>query len=346
MKITAEPFGTAADGVPVTRYWLKDGDFRAAVLTWGGVLQSLLVPDRNGIPVDVVLGFENMKAYEKQNCFIGAVIGRCANRIGGGNFVLNGERLSFPLNDGGVHHLHGGPMGFDRKHWEARVLPDALELSLTSPVGENGYPGNLRVKVTYRLERGVLILTYDGASDADTLCSLTSHSYFNLAGEGDVGDQTIQVEAPAYASHGSDHVPDGTLPSVEDTPMDLRKAVRLGGFWNNKFEQIRWYGGIDHYYPVEGNGMRFFGEACCVETGIRMSVSSDCPGVQVYTGNTLSAENGKRGGRYGAHQGFCLETQGPPNPPVWPEEMWPVLRKGQHYHTETRFAFSNLTNLY
>lgn len=339
MKITSEPFGTTKDGTSVTRYWLRDGACSAAVLTYGGVIQSLLVPGRDGRPVDIVLGFDSPAAYEEQGCFIGAVIGRYANRIGGGHFTLNGKELSFPLNDG-IHHLHSGPAGFDRKHWQAKVLPDALELSLTSPDGESGYPGNLTATVTYRLENHTLSLTYDADSDADTLCSLTNHSYFNLAGGGLIDAQTLQVSASAYAFQGPDNVPDGTRASVEGTPMDLRTPTALGSLWDQDFEQISRYRGIDHHYWADGAGMRVMARAFCPETGIAMTVSSDLPGLQVYTGNALTAENGKGGAIYKAHEGFCLETQTAPNPAVWPEAEQPILRKGAHYHTETQFTFT------
>lgn len=339
MNITSEAFGKTKDGTPVTRYWLQDGDCRAAVLTYGGVIQSLIVPDKNGEPVDVVLGFEDPVDYENQGCFIGAMIGRYANRIGGGRFTLNGKELTFPLNDG-IHHLHSGPIGFDRKHWQANVLPDALELTLTSPDGESGYPGTITVTVSYRLENGTLTLTYDADTDQDTLCSLTNHSYFNLAGSGSVDSQVLQVSASAYARQDADNVPDGTRASVEGTPMDLRQPVALGTLWEQDFDQIRRYRGIDHHYWADGSGMRAMAKASCPENGVTLTVSSDLPGLQVYTGNALNAARGKGGYDYQVHQGFCLETQPAPNPAVWPVEEQPILRKGQHYHTVTHFAFT------
>ena len=339
MNITAEAFGKTKDGTPVTRYWLQDGNCRAGVLTFGGIIQSLILPDREGNPVDVVLGFEDPVDYENQTCVIGAMIGRYANRIAGGRFTLNGTELTFPLNDG-VHHLHSGPQGFDQKHWQAKVLPDALELSLTSPDGECGYPGNITVKITYRLEKGVLTLTYDGDSDADTLCSLTNHSYFNLAGKGQVDSQILQVHASAYARQNQENVPEGVKAPVEGTPMDLRQPVVLGTLWDQDFEQISRYRGIDHHYFADGSGMRVMAKASCPENGITLTVSSDLPGLQVYTGNALSAANGKGHTAYAPHDGFCLETQTAPNPGVWPLEEQPILRKGEHYHTVTRFAFT------
>ena len=339
MNITSEPFGTTKDGTPVTRYWLRDGACSAAFLTYGGVIQSLLIPDREGKPVDVVLGFEDPADYENQNCFIGAMIGRYANRIAGGHLTLDGQTLTFPLNDG-IHHLHSGPAGFDRKHWTAKVLPDALELSLSSPDGECGYPGTITVTVTCRLEDGTLSLVYDADSDADTLCSLTNHSYFNLAGGGSVDAQTLQVAASAYAFQNAENVPDGTMAPVEGTPMDLRRPTVLGTLWAQDFDQIRRYRGIDHHYQADGSGFRPMAWASCPENGICLTVSSDLPGLQVYTGNALAAEHEKGGAAYAAHQGFCLETQTAPNPAVWPAEMRPILRKGQHYHTETKFAFT------
>ena len=305
----------------------------------GATIVSIQTRDKDGLLEDVVLGYSCAQDYLTYHSCQGATIGRYANRIGGGRFTLNGKELTFPLNDG-IHHLHSGPIGFDRKHWQANVLPDALELTLTSPDGESGYPGTITVTVSYRLENGTLTLTYDADTDQDTLCSLTNHSYFNLAGSGSVDSQVLQVSASAYARQDADNVPDGTRASVEGTPMDLRQPVALGTLWEQDFDQIRRYRGIDHHYWADGSGMRAMAKASCPENGITLTVSSDLPGLQVYTGNALNAARGKGGYDYQVHQGFCLETQPAPTPAAGPVEEQPILRKGQHYHTVTHFAFT------
>ncbi len=340
MKITAEAFGATKDGTPVTRYWLSDGSCRVAVLTYGGIIQAIEVPDRKGTPVDVVLGFDSPAGYEAQTCYIGAMIGRCANRIGHGRFTLNGTEYTLPCNDNGVNHLHGGMSGFDRKHWQAEVQPDALVLTLHSADGEEGYPGALDVKVTYQLENGALKLHYEADTDADTLCNLTNHSYFNLAGKGEVGAQKLQIHAAQYAPLGEENIPDGTRAAVAGTPMDLRESTPMGAHWDEGFVQLRKAGGYDHHYWVDGEGMRPFAEAVCEENGIRLSVTSDMPGLQLYTANFLTGANGKQGTDYGRREAFCLETQFVPNPAAWTSTLQPILRKGEHYSHTTVFAFS------
>lgn len=338
--ITSEAFGFAKDGTSVTRYWLSDGVCRVAVLTYGGIIQTLEVPDREGNLVDVVLGFDSPAGYEAQTCYIGAMIGRCANRIGHGKFTLNGETYTLQCNDNGVNHLHGGMVGFAQKHWQAEVQGNALVLSLHSTDGEEGYPGNLDVKVTYTLCDGALSVQYEADTDADTLCNLTNHSYFNLAGQGDVGAQKICICASQYAPLGAEGIPDGTNAPVAGTPMDLRQLIPMGAHWDDNFEQLRKAGGYDHHYWVDGAGMRPFAQAVCEENGIHLSVESDMPGMQLYTANFLEGAGGKHHADYGKRQAFCLETQFVPNPSAWAAERQPVLRKGDHYQHETIFAFS------
>ncbi len=339
MIITSEVFGTTKDGTQVTRYWLCDGVCRVAVLTYGGIIQAIEVPDRDGKLVNVVLGFDSLAGYEAQTCYIGAMIGRCANRIGHGKFTLNGITYTLQCNDNGVNHLHGGMVGFDQKHWQAQVQPDALVLTLHSADGEEGYPGNLDVKVTYQLKNGALSLHYEADTDADTLCNLTNHSYFNLAGKGEVGAQKLRICASQYAPLGAENIPDGTNAAVAGTPMDLRELTPLGAHWDENFVQLRKAGGYDHHYWVDGTGMRPFAQAVCEENGIHLSVESDMPGMQLYTSNFLEGTGGKSSVDYGKREAFCLETQFVPNPSAWTGELQPILRKGEHYAHTTVFAF-------
>lgn len=339
MSITAEAFGKTKDGTPVTRYWLTDGTCRAAVLTYGGILQTLEVPDREGKLVDIVLGFDSPAGYEAQTCYIGAMIGRCANRIGHGKFTLNGKDYILKCNDNGVNHLHGGMIGFDQKHLKAEVQQDALVLRLHSPDGEEGYPGNLDVKITYTLQNSTLSIQYEADTDADTLCNLTNHSYFNLAGQGEVGGQKLCIHASQYAPLGAEGIPDGTNAPVAGTPMDLRQPIPMGEHWDDRFEQLQRAGGYDHHYWVDGTGMRPFAQAVCEENGIHLSVESDMPGLQLYTANFLEGAGGKSQTDYGKREAFCLETQFVPNPSAWTAERQPILRKGEHYQHKTIFSF-------
>ena len=212
-------------------------------------------------------------------------------------------------------------------------LPDALELTLTSPDGESGYPGTITVTVSYRLENGTLTLTYDADTDQDTLCSLTNHSYFNLAGSGSVDSQVLQVSASAYARQDADNVPDGTRASVEGTPMDLRQPVALGTLWEQDFDQIRRYRGIDHHYWADGSGMRAMAKASCPENGITHTVSSDLPGLQVYTGNALNAARGKGGIRLSGTPGLL------PGDPAGSQPC--RMARGRTAHSAKRTALSH-----
>lgn len=346
MDIICTPFGKTAAGQPVERYTLTDGSCSASILTLGGVLQSLIVPDQNGTPTDVVLGFDTVEAYEAQDCYIGALLGRCANRIAEGRVTLGGRTFQLPCNDNGINHLHGGNTGFDRRIWRASILPDGLLLSYDSPAGEEGYPGNLHAEVIYRLADNALTIEYRAQADADTLCSLSNHSYFNLAGHntGEVGAQCVCIHAEQYTPISETSVPTGEIASVADTPFDLRQPTPLNAGWDSGFEQIRLGAGYDHNYILPGGGLRPVASASCKESGIALEVFSDMPGVQLYSGNYLSASLplGKGGAQYGRRHGFCLETQFWPNAPALPHFPQPVLRPGVLYQHTTRFQFSLL----
>lgn len=344
MNITCEPFGTTAAGQKVERYTLTDGAYSASILTLGGILQSLIVPDRNGKPTDVVLGFDTVQAYEAQDCYIGALLGRCANRIADGRIVVDHKPYTLACNDNGVNHLHGGMVGFDRRIWQADVLPDGLQLHYLSPDGEEGYPGTLRVTATYRLHAGRLTLEFSAESDQDTVCSLSSHSYFNLNGHaaGEVGDHSVQVYADTYTPLGSTNAPTGEVSPVTDTPFDLRQPARLDAGWDSDDAQIVLAGGYDHNFIPTGQGMRDFAVASAPETGITLTVSSDMPGVQLYTGNFLHDRlpAGKDGAHYDRRHAFCLETQFWPNAFACPAFPQPILPAGETYHHSTVYQFS------
>ena len=344
MKITCTPFGVTAAGQMIDRYTLTDGACSASILTLGGILQSLIVPDRDGKPTDIVLGFDSVAAYEAQDCYIGALLGRCANRLADGRIKINDKSYTLACNDNGVNHLHGGMAGFDRRVWQAAVLPDGLQLRYLSPDGEEGYPGTMRVTAIYRLEAGKLTLEFFAESDQDTVCNLSSHSYFNLSGHasGSVGDQTVQVCAERYTPLGKTNAPIGEVALVENTPFDLRTAKRLDAGWDSDFEQIVQADGYDHNYIPDGTGMRTFAQAHSPKTGITLTVASDMPGVQLYTGNFLNDRlpTGKDGAAYDRRHAFCLETQFWPNAfacPIFPQ---PVLRVGQTYHHTTTYQYS------
>lgn len=344
MKIVKESFGMTAQQQSVERYTLMDGCCTASVLTLGGILQSWVVPDRAGKPTDIVLGFDSVSAYEEQDCYIGALLGRCANRIAGGHITVGETDYTLACNDKGINHLHGGVVGFDRRIWQATILPDGLQLDYESPEWEEGYPGCLRTTVVYRLVNGALSIEFFAQSDRDTVCNLSSHCYFNLGGHdsGSVGGHLMRIDAQQYTPLGPSYAPMGEIVSVEGTPLDLRYPVRLDAGWDSSFEQIALAGGYDHNYIPCGQGFRPFAQVFCPTTGIALAVMSDMPGVQLYTGNFLSSDlpMGKERVQYDRRHGFCLETQFWPNAFACPNFPKPILYAQNCYHHLTTYQYS------
>ena len=339
------PFGVMPDGAAVERLTLKNGPLSCDVITYGGALQSLVVPDRAGRPTDVLLGFDTLEDYLRHDKFLGAIIGRYANRIGGASFPLGGKVWPLRANDG-ANHLHGGPQGFDKKVWRAESLAEnAVTLSLRSPDGEEGYPGNLTVQVTYTLTGDALEIGFRAECDADTLCSLTNHAYFNLSGHqsGTVEDQIIRLFPASYAPIGAGNIPTGEIAGVEGTPMDLRRGLPIGRRIDEDFAQLKLAGGYDHTWVLDGpdGELKPTAQAMSPRTGIVMDVLTTLPGVLFYSGNYLDGcPAGKGGAPYAKRWGFCLETQYFPDSPHHPAFPSAVLRKGERYDHKTVFRFS------
>ena len=349
MAISRTFFGTLPDGRPADLYTIVNASGASVSITnYGGILVSLLVPDRDGKPTDVLLGFSNISGYAPVNPgYMGALIGRVGNRIGHGRFTLNGVSYQVAANSNG-HHLHGGVVGFDKKLWDVETdeAKNALKLSAFSPDGEENYPGNMRLTVTYALsDDNALSIQYEAVSDKDTLCNLTNHAYFNLAGEGSgsVEDHEIQIHASRFTATDSGLIPTGGLRSVSGTPLDLRSNIRLGDGLakTDSCEAMRFGGGYDHNFMVDGEGYREAVSLYAPATGIRMKTWTDQPGVQLYTGNMLTCDwAGKSGRKYQKHDGLCLETQIPPDAINHPEFPSAILRAGEHYVTRTAYIFT------
>lgn len=346
MRCNKVPFGTLPDGTLIEKISLRNGDIACEILTYGGILQSLTVPDACGNPTDVVLGFSEIKDYLEQPGCLGATVGRYANRIGGARFSLNGQEYPLCANDG-PNHLHGGAVGFHKQVWSVEELSEnALTLSLTSPDGQEGYPGTLKIRVTYRLQNNALELTYDAVSDKDTLCNLTNHAYFNLNGHqsGPVYEQQVRIFADQYTPVCAGPIPTGELADVTGTPMDLRDFAAIGTRVDLDFPQLHLtQGSYDHNWAINGwdSTLRPAAAARSLSSGITMTVETTMPGVQFYIGKYLSEITvaGKDGVSYGMHHGFCLETQYFPDSPNKPNFPSAVLRAGQPYHQETIFRF-------
>lgn len=344
------PFGKLPDGTEVDLYTLTNArGMVAKVATYGGIVTELHVPDRNGKLGDVVLGFDNLEAYLKGHPYFGCITGRVANRIANGKFTLDGKEYTLAVNNG-PNHLHGGIKGFDKAVWAARILPNSetrpgIELTYTSRDGEEGYPGNLKVTVRYILTpNNALRIEYEATTDKPTIVNLTNHSYFNLAGKGDVLEHELRLFASRYTPTDSNLIPTGELKPVAGTPMDFTTPAKIGA-------RIAKTGGdptgYDHNYVIDqqaGSGANRPARAAEVyepTTGRVLSMRTTEPGVQLYTGNFLDGSlTGKGGVVYGKHAGFCLEAQKFPNAVNTPGFPSVVLRPGESYRQITVYAFS------
>ena len=339
------PFGVTRSGDPVELLTLDNGTLSCELLTFGAALRTLTVPDREGRWVDVVLGYDSLSDYETRDGYLGAVVGRYANRIAKGQFSLNGRTYSLAVNNG-PNHLHGGIVGYSYRVWTVEELtPQKAVFTLESPDGEEGYPGALSLRVTYALEGSALSLHYEALAQGDTVCNLTNHSYFNLAGQGSgpVLDQLLSLSASRYTPADATSIPCGTLDPVEGTPMDFRTPVPIGARIEADFEQLKLGNGYDHNYVVDGPAgtLRPAARAVSPKTGIAMEVETTLPGVQLYTANFLEeGRPGKGGALYGPRHAFCLETQFFPDSPNQPAFPSTLLRAGERHDHTTRFVFS------
>ena len=318
--IESRIFGQTKDGRDVTAFTFRDGASSATVLDLGGAVQSLVVPDRNGTPTDVVLGYRDVASYENNGGCLGQLVGRFANRIGGGKLELDGKTYQLYRNDG-VNHRHGGREGFQKKLWEHSVSGDSLTLSLLSPDGEENYPGTLRVSVTYTFRGGELRIDYAAETDKTTAVNLTNHTYFNLSGEetGSILDQLLFLDSDKIARSDERLLPTGGFRPVKGTPFDFTSPKPLGRDIGAEDEDLRHGNGYDHCFRLKNECGQFvwYAVAESPKTGIRMECGTDMPAVQLYTGNGLHFAG--KGAYYGPRAGFCLETQLIPNNMQVPE---------------------------
>lgn len=349
-KVTSEPFGKTPDGTPVEIFTLSDGAYEARIATYGGIVVSLRVPDRDGKPADVVLGFDNLDGYVANfngpsDAFFGALIGRYANRIAHGRFSLDGKTYSLPLNNG-ENSLHGGPHGFNNVVWKAKPVANGVELTYLSKDGEAGYPGNLSATVRYTLVKGDLRIEYSATTDKDTAVNLTNHSYFNLAGQGDILNHQLTLHASRFTPVDAGLIPTGELKSVDSTPFDFRKPTAVGARINADDEQLHLGRGYDHNWVLDtGSAGGKLAEAAEVyepSSGRVLKVLTDQPGIQFYSGNFLDGSiKGKGGKPDELHAALCLETQHFPDSPNHPDFPTTELKPGERYHTVTVYSFSS-----
>jgi len=350
--VTRGPFGTTPQGETVSLFTLTNaGGMEVRAMTYGGIILSLKVPDRDGALGDLVLGYDDLDGYLEETPYFGAIIGRYGNRIGGARFVLDGRTYSLAANDG-PNHLHGGLVGFDKVVWNAESFQNdegvGVVFSRTSPDGEEGYPGNLSVQVTYTLtDDNELIFYYQATTDAPTPVNLTQHTYFNLAGQGsgDVLDQRLVIHASRYTPVDEGLIPTGELAPVEGTPFDFRTPHAIGERIDADDPQIARGGGYDHNWVLDRQEVGEGGLALAVRveeptTGRVMEVYTTEPGVQFYSGNFLDGSlTGKGGAVYNHRNGFCLETQHFPDSPNQPGFPSALLRPGEEYRSRTVYRF-------
>jgi aldose 1-epimerase len=342
------PFGRTPDGIEVNLYTLSNSRGMSATITnYGGIVVSLAVPDRNGKPGDVVLGYDSLGHYIAATPYFGALIGRYGNRIGGGKFGVDGTTYTLAANDG-PNHLHGGVRGFDKVVWtvdeKASQPGKTLVLSYLSKDGEEGYPGNLSVRVVYGLtEENELTIDYEATTDKSTVVNLTHHSYFNLACSGDILGHLLSIAADRYTPVRPGLIPTGELKDVTGTPFDFRIPTSIGERIGAAEEQLRLAGGYDHNWVLNRTGTGLQSAAMVSEpaTGRVMEVLTTEPGLQFYSGNFLNGTNrGKGGVVYQFRTGFCLESQHFPDSPNQPGFPSTRLDPGQRYVSRTVYRFS------
>ncbi len=353
MGIVSKPFGVLPDGTGITLYTLSNNNgVQAGIIDYGGIIVSLFVSDRNGKTDDIVLGYDNINGYlDHPSFFFGALVGRYANRIENASFLLNDIKYELSANEG-KNQLHGGLLGFDKRVWDSRIITrnnqDYLELSLFSPDGDEGYPGNLEVRVIYGLtESNSLEIEYYGACDKDTILNLTNHAYFNLSGHdsGTILNHYLKINADFYTPINNESLPTGEIHSVKNTPFDFTGSRPIGEFLRDFSgnEQMTNGSGYDHNFVLRNTDGT--PKECCElydpKSGRLMTCYTTKPGVQLYTGNFIkSAGFGKGGAQYDKWHGLCLETQFFPNSLKHRHFPSPIIRAGQTYHHLTVYNFS------
>jgi aldose 1-epimerase len=345
--ITQAPFATLPDGAPVTQFTLANRQgMLVKILDFGGIITEIHVPDREGQFADVALGFDTISPYLKDSPYFGALIGRYGNRIGKGRFVLDGKAYQLPTNDGN-NHLHGGDRGFDKVLWTASVDDASLVLRYRSADGEQGYPGNLDVTVTYSLsEDNEIVVCFHATTDQPTPVNLTQHSYFNLqgCGQGDILGHELSIDADSFVPIDAESIPLGGLAPVTGTPFDFRQPRPIGERIGQPDKQLRHGSGYDHCFVLNrapgDSGLRRAVRVAEPQSGRVLELITQEPGVQFYSGNFLDGSLSGKGHSYAFRSGFAIEPQHFPDSPNQPSFPDTILRPGEVYETESRFKFS------
>ena len=340
-------FGKTAGGADVMMYTLKNaGGMEVDIISLGATLRAVRVPDKNGVIRDVLLGYDTPAEYEAVNGFLGTVIGRNGNRIAGAQVTIEGTTYQLEANEN-ENNLHSGSKGFHTVLWTATEADDAhVVLTYHSPDGEQGFPGNMDVVVTYTLtDAGELGINYKATTDKTTVANFTNHAYFNLNGHesGSAEGQELEIFASYYTPVADGKsIPTGAIASVSGTPMDFRQMTKIGARINDDFDQLKYTGGYDHNYVLDkaDGSLQLAARAKAAESGIQMDVYTTCVGVQFYAGNFVGGQKGKGGVDYVKRQGFCLETQYFPNSVNEKNFKQPFLAPGETYDSTTKYCFS------
>ncbi|NIA29984.1 MAG: galactose-1-epimerase [Actinobacteria bacterium] len=343
MNVKKELFGKTSDGTAIELFTLTNyNGMKARIMTYGAILVSLEVPDRNGKLADITLGYDDLAGYLKNNPYFGATVGRYANRIAKGRFTLNGVKYQLAQNDG-ENHLHGGVKGFDKVVWKGEPVKEAntvgVKLTYLNKDGEEGYPGNLSCTVVYKLtNENALIISYEATTDKATPINLTHHSYFNLAGQGngDILNHKLMINADKYTPVDAGLIPTGEIRSVKNTPMDFTTPQTIG----SRIAEVK--GGYDHNYIInkKADEMGLVARVFEPTSGRVMEIYSTEPGVQFYSGNFLDGSiTGKSGKVYRKYYGFCLEPQHFPDSPNKPQFPSVILNPGEKFESESIYKF-------
>lgn len=345
MGVVKEKFGTARNGKEVYAFTISNANgMQAKIINFGAILVSLLVPDKDGKPEDVVLGYDSLEEYYGNGSFFGATIGPSANRIGGASFEINGKAYQIDVNDG-PNNLHSHmENGYHKQVWDAVEGDNSVTLTLEGKDGEMGFPGNKKITMVYSLsEDNALKLAYHVSADADTIVNLTNHTYFNLAGHkaGKIEDHLLQLHAGNYTPVVPGAIPTGEIQPVAGTPMDFTKAKAIGQDINADFEQLKLTLGYDHNFVIDGadGSLKEIAVVEDPKSGRKMKVFTTLPGVQFYAGNCIGEDTGKDNTPYGPRKGFCLETQYYPDNIHHPNFPQSVFGPGRDYESVTVYQF-------
>ena len=343
--VTKADWGKTSSGQAVELYTLADPDLTVTITNFGARVVSIEAPDRHGRKEDVVLGYDNVGQYESdKTTYFGAIVGRYGNRIAHGSFTIDGATFHVPLNNG-PNALHGGTVGFDQKVWTAHEIPEGVEMTLVSPDGDMGFPGELTSHVRYTLRGHALRVDYTATTTKPTVVNLTNHSYFNLAGngKGTILDEVIMLNADRYTPVDAGLIPTGQLAPVEGTPFDFRKPVKIGARINDNNEQLKIAGGYDHNFVLNtkpGEEMHVAARVADPPSGRVLTITTTEPGVQFYSGNFLNGKlTGKFGVAYPKNAALALETQHFPDSPNHSDFPSTLLRPGHTLHSTTIFTF-------